>query len=354
VTAPGTGLGMSIVKQIVDLSGGRIDIRTEVGKGTEVKLSLPLEDCPRKSDDSLGKKNSPYEDEGPIDAVRRRAKGRTVTIRGFDSVFLGSDIRTAATKSLKASIVKCVTEWFDLTVVSDDQIADIVISDESAFLSASIDPGSEFRSQLILCSNGAKSDIYTSRLEAGQTVEFVSKPCGPHRLAKALLNCFDTEDALKRAGIEQRVSSNLQEPYDEAFSTTSPTSDAILTAGTSSNRLIGDLQSSIGFSPTAANLKRIPGSQANSEDGLQIHIRPPFTHRSSTGNTSQLKSVDSVSSNSISTSNETSEESSNYDTPESSTDFLGHESPNLELQSEDGTGVPRTPKMLLVEVRGNC
>jgi hypothetical protein len=171
VTAPGTGLGMSIVKQIVDLSGGRIDIRTEVGKGTEVKLSLPLEDCPRKSDDSLGKKNSPYEDEGPIDAVRRRAKGRTVTIRGFDSVFRGSDIRTAATKSLKASIVKCVTEWFDLTVVSDDQIADIVISDESAFLSASIDPGSEFRSQLILCSNGAKRDIYTSRLEAGQTVE---------------------------------------------------------------------------------------------------------------------------------------------------------------------------------------
>ena len=165
------------------------------------------------------------------------------------------------------------------------------------------------------------------------------------------MNCFDTEDALKRAGIEQRVSSNLQEPYDEAFSTTSPTSDAILTAGTSSNRLIGDLQSSIGFSPTAANLKRIPGSQANSEDGLQINKRPPFTHRSSTGNTSQLKSVDSVSSNSISTSNETSEESSNYDTPESSTDFLGHESPNLELQLEDSVCVPGTPKMLLVEVR---
>lgn len=311
MTAPGTGLGMSIVKQIVDLSGGRIDIRTEIDKGTEVKLSLPLEDCVRKSDDSPGKESLQYEHEGPIDAVRRRAKGRTVTIRGFDSVFRDSDIRTAATKSLKASIVKCVTKWFNLTVVSDDEIADIVISDESAFLNTSKESASKFRSQLILCSNGAKRDIYTSQLEAGQTVEFVSKPCGPHRLAKALLNCFDTEDSLKKAEIEQR--------------------------------------SSIGFSPTAANLKTLPESPPKPDHELQNKKRPPFMHRSSTRSISQLDNVGSVSSISASSSNETSESSSNCVTPESSTDFLGHESPNLELTSEDGSSAPRTPKMLLVE-----
>ena len=38
---PGTGLGMSIVKEIVGIHGGRIDIRSALGKGTAVTLWLP-------------------------------------------------------------------------------------------------------------------------------------------------------------------------------------------------------------------------------------------------------------------------------------------------------------------------
>jgi len=39
----GTGLGMSIVKKMVDLMGGTIDIQSELGKGTCVTITLPLE-----------------------------------------------------------------------------------------------------------------------------------------------------------------------------------------------------------------------------------------------------------------------------------------------------------------------
>lgn len=41
-TAPGTGLGMTILKEIVDLHGGRIAIESEIGVGTEVTLFLPV------------------------------------------------------------------------------------------------------------------------------------------------------------------------------------------------------------------------------------------------------------------------------------------------------------------------
>jgi signal transduction histidine kinase len=41
---PGTGLGMSIVKEIMELHGGRVEIASEPGAGTEVTLWLPALD----------------------------------------------------------------------------------------------------------------------------------------------------------------------------------------------------------------------------------------------------------------------------------------------------------------------
>ena len=38
----GTGLGLFIVKNIIENHGGKIIIKSEEGKGTEVNFSLPL------------------------------------------------------------------------------------------------------------------------------------------------------------------------------------------------------------------------------------------------------------------------------------------------------------------------
>jgi len=38
----GTGLGLAIVKQVVDLHGGTLDIQSQIGVGTTVKIKLPL------------------------------------------------------------------------------------------------------------------------------------------------------------------------------------------------------------------------------------------------------------------------------------------------------------------------
>ena len=40
-TIPGTGLGMSVVKEIIEIHGGQIDIESELGQGTTVTLWLP-------------------------------------------------------------------------------------------------------------------------------------------------------------------------------------------------------------------------------------------------------------------------------------------------------------------------
>ncbi|OBT74510.1 hypothetical protein VF21_06909 [Pseudogymnoascus sp. 05NY08] len=208
VTAPGTGLGMSIVKQIVDLSGGIIEVHSEPGKGTEIKLSLPLDDRLLRTSESPELMMPTPEDS--IAAVRRRARGRTVTIRGFDNTAGKSDLQIDAITSLKASIVKYAVEWFNLAINSDNSVADIVISDESEFLKSTKLTESSSQLLLILCSNGARRGIYTSQFEVGQLVEFISKPCGPHRLAKALLNILDAEDTLKKSKADHAIQAEPQ------------------------------------------------------------------------------------------------------------------------------------------------
>jgi signal transduction histidine kinase len=39
----GTGLGLSLIKSMVDLHGGSVDIQSEVGTGTTVTVRFPAE-----------------------------------------------------------------------------------------------------------------------------------------------------------------------------------------------------------------------------------------------------------------------------------------------------------------------
>ena len=41
-TMPGTGLGLSLVKELVDMHHGDIEITSELNKGTTITLALPL------------------------------------------------------------------------------------------------------------------------------------------------------------------------------------------------------------------------------------------------------------------------------------------------------------------------
>jgi signal transduction histidine kinase len=41
-STPGTGLGLSVVKRVIEASGGTVSIDSEPGRGTTFKIQLPL------------------------------------------------------------------------------------------------------------------------------------------------------------------------------------------------------------------------------------------------------------------------------------------------------------------------
>lgn len=53
-TIPGSGLGLAIVKRSVDLHGGKIAIASEIGVGTTVSVTLPLNGCSQTDEEDSG------------------------------------------------------------------------------------------------------------------------------------------------------------------------------------------------------------------------------------------------------------------------------------------------------------
>ncbi|PGH06240.1 hypothetical protein AJ80_08209 [Polytolypa hystricis UAMH7299] len=134
---PGTGLGLSIVLQIVHSLGGKIDITSKQGAGTEVVVSLTLNQAPSGDRLPLDAKS-----ENLIRRVRKVTNGLVLGLVGFEAHpeipgrhagDLKAEVEPSV--SLQASFEAMATHWFDMKVAAPQSWKasppDIYIANES-------------------------------------------------------------------------------------------------------------------------------------------------------------------------------------------------------------------------------
>jgi len=184
----GTGLGLSIVKQIVESLKGEIEVRSAIGEGTVIHVSMQL---PTGS----GEKAQTQD----ILAAPRVLRGTSA------SVICESDTRSSPRGlKTKASMVKaCIGLGMNLTkdAGSKTSIAEVdFLLTDSPSLHQLIHRSSADRidkaplSVVCICTDTDERTAVESRLgrqiEAlGWITETVTQPCGPRKLARALLQC---------------------------------------------------------------------------------------------------------------------------------------------------------------------
>jgi signal transduction histidine kinase len=154
--AVGAGLGLSIVRHIIQDLGGEINFTSEQGVGTEATVKLPMTLCPRKDDIS-----------DLVADVRTLTKGKKFHLEGFDRYPDISETPTGilsadseAAMFLKSSMHVMLTEWFGMessTVAISGMSAEVVVGMESGMPSLmeklqSYGPGSGPSIAIILCS----------------------------------------------------------------------------------------------------------------------------------------------------------------------------------------------------------
>jgi signal transduction histidine kinase len=137
--AMGAGLGLSIVKAIVQDLGGKIEMTSEPGTGTEAVVRIPLTASPK-----------PAKPDGPdfVSEVKEKVKDSTFSLECFDRYpditetpdgILSAE--SEAAMLLKASFQSTLVEWFGMTSVapSAESSADIVVIMESGLGDKSVE-----------------------------------------------------------------------------------------------------------------------------------------------------------------------------------------------------------------------
>ena len=196
--APGTGLGLSIVKSITGMLGGSIEVRSQLNKGTEVKVTLPMatvdnsigvsktpSDTPKSAPSSTPSSGAPQEDS--ISILKAQASTENVALHAFDA---DSDSR-----EMGRVLAQYLTDWFGLSVVADSPTgpAPTIIMTDETNLTALLARGTSARNVVTLCTSSSRYHHNNGMLDTGNphNIEFCVKPFGPYRLAKILRMCLE-------------------------------------------------------------------------------------------------------------------------------------------------------------------
>ncbi|KAK6218461.1 sensor histidine kinase response regulator (hsp90-like protein) [Colletotrichum tabaci] len=214
--APGTGLGLSLVRQIVTGLGGTISVRSQVGHGTSIKVSMPLV-LSRKAS-SRGRKFS---------ADLQTLAGTKLSVQGFSRGFDESEELRAG--GLDLPVESLPFKWMDVKINQDSQdsaVADLVVCSEEAFKGLGLsETGGVEKPLVVVCGNAEAAQklatSYRRSLRHEAVMEFIAQPTGPRKVAKALA-C-----ALDRWKQRQLVKSAVVSPLSDAFPAPAPSPRAL-------------------------------------------------------------------------------------------------------------------------------
>ena len=180
-TAPGSGLGLSLVSGIVESLDGKIRVQSKVGQGTVVEIKIPLWPSPQESHEH-------GEWDGISTDLRAWCAHKTYSM-------WGPGIR--GDTKLCDSLRSYLSDWFDLQEDASTKSPDLVFfvgDDRTEFLASHA--RTTFRTHAImLCRGHSATEFGSSPTQGPMSVQTLTVPIGPKKLSRILQIC---QEAMRR------------------------------------------------------------------------------------------------------------------------------------------------------------
>jgi CheY-like chemotaxis protein len=191
----GVGLGMSIVKSLISLLSGEIQVRSEEKNGTEIDVRVPMRMCKPDDDDEKGHAAAQFEK----DIRTLRDRKLSAVIYGFPDF-------------VRHSLKNYLCGWYDCELLepTKDAKPDIVLVDEGNedVLEAVKETAHGYGKQGVLLSIVMVPSRLGKRMDTIDGYikwERIPRPLGPNNVAKGLLSCLEKLDELRKHGANATV-----------------------------------------------------------------------------------------------------------------------------------------------------
>jgi signal transduction histidine kinase/CheY-like chemotaxis protein len=193
----GTGLGLSLVRSLVTMLNGDIDVQSTQGVGTQVTVRLPMT---MSSPSNTSTSGSTPSSAGSVERVKddsllvvqQKAQGQKAMV--FPPEVRGSMVDSR--RMLRDAMTMYLKDWFGFQLTEGSSTKpDIIITEEryiqdlsKAFLNALDSSGGPMI--VVVCTTASRRSD-RSILARSSNVEAVSHPFGPYKLAKGLRRCLE-------------------------------------------------------------------------------------------------------------------------------------------------------------------
>lgn len=172
----------SIVNQI----GGKISIRSELGKGTDVEVTIPVEkskNVQHSNGTFSDSTNVPSDAEECISKLRHRAAGKSICFSR------GRDTNTSYQKDISWSCIqRYCTEWFGFEI--KETSANLIITDRED--STRYKDGQ----RVLIVHDDMACSTKQDNVHIRHAIGKICSPIGPFKLARSLLALLDQDIAL--------------------------------------------------------------------------------------------------------------------------------------------------------------